>query len=188
MFYVVTGGSASGKSEYAENLACNLKGEGRLIYLATMSAGDIESQARIAKHRTNRAGKGFVTVEKSKNISEIIDDISKKDTILVEDLSNLLANELFEGDFETDFLHKSEKIADKIVLEIYEIVEKSDNCVIVANEIYNDDLSNQQKGGASDKNDTTKVYISQLGKIVNKLGLLSDHLIEIVCGIEVNIK
>ena len=36
MLHIVYGGSASGKSSYAESFAMSLQGEGRLLYIATM--------------------------------------------------------------------------------------------------------------------------------------------------------
>ncbi|MBQ9041751.1 MAG: bifunctional adenosylcobinamide kinase/adenosylcobinamide-phosphate guanylyltransferase [Eggerthellaceae bacterium] len=61
MIALVTGGAASGKSAYAESLAKALPGPH--AYVATMRHGDAETEARIARHREMRAGKGFVTVE-----------------------------------------------------------------------------------------------------------------------------
>ena len=63
MFTLVTGGAASGKSEYAESLAMRLPG--RRIYLATMRPADPESLARINRHRRLRQGRGFDTLERS---------------------------------------------------------------------------------------------------------------------------
>ena len=63
MFLLVTGGSGSGKSEYAERRVLEL-GAGYRIYLATMQCFDEESEKRVQRHRKMRAGKGFVTVER----------------------------------------------------------------------------------------------------------------------------
>ncbi len=63
MIYLVTGGSASGKSEYAERLVTAFGGKVR-YYLATMQPCDEESQRRIGRHRTMRKDKGFSTVER----------------------------------------------------------------------------------------------------------------------------
>ena len=57
MLILVSGGAASGKSEFAESLAVSSPGLPR-IYLATMKLWDAECEARAEKHRAMRAGKG----------------------------------------------------------------------------------------------------------------------------------
>ena len=63
MFFVVTGGSGSGKSAFAEKLTASL-GEGRRIYIATMMCFDEEGKKRISRHRAMRADKHFETLER----------------------------------------------------------------------------------------------------------------------------
>ena len=63
MFTLVIGGAGSGKSAWAEDLVRGL-GIRPCYYLATMQPMDAECGARIARHRAQRAGKGFVTVER----------------------------------------------------------------------------------------------------------------------------
>ena len=64
MTVLVTGGSGSGKSALAEQISERLRQpEKPFYYLATMQVWDAECEARIAKHRQQRAGKGFCTIE-----------------------------------------------------------------------------------------------------------------------------
>ena len=58
MFVLVTGGAASGKSAYAENLLLRSPASPK-CYLATMLAQDAESRARVERHRAMRKGKGI---------------------------------------------------------------------------------------------------------------------------------
>ena len=62
MMILVTGGSGSGKSAFAEDcvIAC---GEMPRICIATMYPFDEESRKRVKRHRDMRFGKGFETVE-----------------------------------------------------------------------------------------------------------------------------
>ena len=62
MMILVTGGSGSGKSAFAEDCVLAL-GEKKRIYIATMFPFDEESKKRVARHRNMRSGKGFETVE-----------------------------------------------------------------------------------------------------------------------------
>ena len=62
MLTIVTGGSASGKSEFAEGLVTASENKNRL-YIATMQVYDAEGEKRVARHRAMRAQKGFDTLE-----------------------------------------------------------------------------------------------------------------------------
>lgn len=59
---LITGGSGSGKSAYAEQLVTEF-GDFNRIYIATMYPFDEESHKRIKRHRNMRARKQFTTVE-----------------------------------------------------------------------------------------------------------------------------
>ena len=93
MLIFVYGGTASGKSAYAESLAASLAQPAPLIYLATMDASDPESLRRIARHRQQRAFAPFRTVEQPARIGQA--DFPQGAVVLVECLSTLTANELF---------------------------------------------------------------------------------------------
>ena len=71
MLVVVTGGSGSGKSAFAEETVLSL-GEARRIYIATMQAFDEESHRRIRRHRHMRTGKGFETIERYTELDELL--------------------------------------------------------------------------------------------------------------------
>lgn len=62
MLTLVTGGSGSGKSAFAEDRVLSF-GDAQRIYIATMHPFDEESHKRIERHQKMRAGKGFETVE-----------------------------------------------------------------------------------------------------------------------------
>lgn len=93
MLIVITGGAGSGKSEHAERLICAAAPDTRL-YLATMEPNGAAAQARIARHRALRQGKGFATVERTVDLGGLSLPI-RYQGILLEDLGNLVANELF---------------------------------------------------------------------------------------------
>lgn len=100
MLHIVYGGSASGKSSYAESFAMSLQGDGRLLYIATMYPYkwntieiDSETMQRINRHRAMRADKGFDTVECYRHVEHIV--AKRQDVLLLECMSNLLANEMY---------------------------------------------------------------------------------------------
>ena len=94
---LITGESGSGKSEYAENwLTGRNKKDGTYIYIATMQPYTEETMKKIERHHRLRAGKGFRTLEKYTDLSEL--EIPKNQGILLECISNLVANELYRED------------------------------------------------------------------------------------------
>ena len=93
MLILVTGGNGSGKSRFAESLASRFKG--KKYYAATMIPYGAEGAARKARHIRQRQGLGFVTVECPYSLDEV--PAGKDDLTLLEDVSNLLANAMFES-------------------------------------------------------------------------------------------
>ena len=69
MITLVTGGSGSGKSAYAESLLYSC--EGIRYYIATMQIYDAEGEKKVERHRKLRAGKGFLTIESPINVGKI---------------------------------------------------------------------------------------------------------------------
>lgn len=68
MLVLITGGSGSGKSAYAEQIFARLAGDGERYYLATMQVYGEEGRRKVERHRRLRAGKGFVTIEQPTDI------------------------------------------------------------------------------------------------------------------------
>lgn len=167
MIVLVTGGSGSGKSQLAEKISVSLKND-RLYYLATMKVWDDECRKRIEKHRIQREGKGFETVEVPVNLHECVTLLEPSQTVLLECMSNLLANEQFGGDTDTP--------ADKITEGLKLLFERTDSAVVVSNEIFTD-------GPFRDIH--MKEYADNLGKINCWIAERSDIVVEVSAGIPV---
>lgn len=181
MFIVVSGGSGSGKSAYAENRVLEF-GETNRIYIATMIAYGEEGQRRVRRHRELRRGKGFLTIEQplglcELSLSESMSDAASPDynnsihtTVLLECMSNLAANELFDehGSHEDAFA--------QIEAGIDSLLKQCDNLVVVTNEVFSD---------GEDYNFEMQTYLSLLGKINCMMAAKADEVIEVVCGIPI---
>ena len=91
--YLVAGGARSGKSRKGEELALELAGTGKPVFIATAEAIDDEMTTRIQKHQTDR-GDAFSLVEEPKNLSKALKEIDINATVLVDCLTLWLSNNM----------------------------------------------------------------------------------------------
>jgi adenosylcobinamide kinase/adenosylcobinamide-phosphate guanylyltransferase len=91
--YFVAGGARSGKSRKGEELAKNLAGSSRPIFIATAEAVDEEMTSRIKKHQDDR-GTAFDLVEEPKNLTKALKDVDADATVLVDCLTLWLSNNM----------------------------------------------------------------------------------------------
>ncbi len=89
---LIAGPNSSGKSRYAESLVAQSRAE--RYYIATMIEQNAENHARIEKHRAQRANLAFETLELPHRVGDA--PVTPESVVLLEDVSNLLANVMFE--------------------------------------------------------------------------------------------
>ena len=202
MLHIVYGGSASGKSSYAESIAMSLQGDGRLLYIATMypykwntTEIDPEMMQRIERHRAMRADKGFDTVECYRHVEHIV--AKRQDVLLLECMSNLLANEMYlEPDSDdgglAETMSEVEKagvgmsetlspVSKKIVQALVNLSTRVQDVVIVTNDVFSD-------GGSLTYDESTREYVKNLAEINCALARVAETVTEVVCGIPVIVK
>lgn len=166
MLNLVIGAAASGKSEYAEDIVMSLSGE--KIYIATMEPFGAEAEERIARHRVLRAGKGFTTVERPRNLIGLTPEADWN--VLIEDLPNLVANELFSPEGGG---------ADAVLSGVERICKTASNVTIVTGDIFSD-------GGTYDTG--TQEYMEMLADLHTKIAEKADNVVEVICGIPCAVK
>lgn len=170
MLTLVTGGSGSGKSEFAENLSVAYKSK-NLIYIATMFPYDDESLKKVERHKKMRKDKNFKTVECFTNLKDAV--IPENSTVLLDCISNLVANEMYLENGAKDLTVKT------IIDGVREIKDKCENFVIVTNEVFSDGI---------DYDAETMRYIKYIGEINKEIGKEADNVVEIVYSIPVYLK
>ena len=94
---LITGGSRSGKSSYALELARELARGHRLYFLATAQPLDDEMRLRIEHHRTRRPD-DFITLEEPIRLPALIADLGGKADVLVVDCLTLWISNLMGAD------------------------------------------------------------------------------------------
>lgn len=168
---LIVGASSSGKSELAEKMAVKINKieKKRLFYMATMKSVDAECENKIQKHRLRREGTDFLTIEKQVNVGECANIFLDGDCVLLECVSNLLANEMYDVDGAGNLS------VDNVVSGIKRIAERC-NLVVVSNEVGLDGV---------DYDEYTKEYVKNLGTINQRIAQISDEVIEVVSGVPI---
>lgn len=167
MLHIVTGGSGSGKSAYAESCILEFQGENR-IYIATMFPFDEESHARIRRHRKMRKEKSFSTIECYTGLEHV--EVDADADVLLECMSNLTANEMYQES------GAGVHTVDAILRGVDCLARQCRNLVIVTNEVFS--------AGITYDPDTMR-YLAYLGEINRRLGERADRVTEVVYGIPV---
>lgn len=195
MLHIVTGGSGSGKSAYAEELICRYRKSekvvpvpaftakdsdiGELIYIATMKPRGEETRQKIKRHRAMRDNKGFSTIECCAGLCLLTETggplflapsavARRKPFILLECMSNLAANELYgtkDGE---------RRAAERILKGIDNLYNACHSLVIVTNEVC------RELPCESREMDRYKQILS---KINEELTARADRVTEVVYGI-----
>lgn len=208
MITLITGGSGSGKSAYAEKYiyhASSEKGYKEKYYIATMQVFDDEGQRKIDRHRRLRAGKGFITIEQPRDIQNAVSKLQSENCLktgrsaLLECMSNLVANEMFPpadasgmqaAEAEKEALDDPENMKDyetaqisrvskKVLKEVSILSENVAELVIVTNNVFEDGVCYDE---------STMNYIKAMGIVNRGLAAMAEHVVEVVAGIPVTVK
>lgn len=208
MITLITGGSGSGKSAYAEKYIChvsNEKGCKEKYYIATMQVFDDEGQRKIDRHRRLRAGKGFITIEQPRDIQNAVSKLQSESSLktgrsaLLECMSNLVANEMFPSvdasgiqvaEAEKEALDDPENMKDyetaqisrvskKVLKEVSILSENVAELVIVTNNVFEDGVCYDE---------STMNYIKAMGIVNRGLAAMAERVVEVVAGIPVAVK
>ena len=128
----ISGGCKNGKSYYAQRLA-RAQQAAPLYYIATMKPVDAEDEKRIGRHRKEREGWGFTTVEQHTRIETIMDKCVPCGSFLLDSLTALLACEMFPAGGSVD-----ESASGRIKCGLSRLLDEIDDIVIVSDYIYSD--------------------------------------------------
>lgn len=166
MNIMLTGGSANGKSTFAEKLA--LQFPGPHYYLAAMRPYGPEAKQRIARHRAMHDRKGFHTVERYTDLAGLC--LPDRGTVLLECLCNLLNNEMF------DDAGQIRDALPQILIGLEALAAQSAHLILVTNDVGSDLLG-------YDKN--TLCYMKAMGQLNSMAARQMDAVLEVTAGIPI---
>lgn len=162
---LVTGGAASGKSALGERICCGFGN--KLLYVATMEPHSPEAAARILRHRAARAGKGFTTLECSRDLHKVVLERGY-DCALLECMGNLLAGQMFGAGTSSD------RLVETVLAGVRRLSAQLPQLVIVTNQVFS---------GAEQYGGDMAVYLDCLGKINAQVASEATAVVESVCGL-----
>lgn len=169
MMILLIGGAGSGKSSFAEALC--MKGPLPRYYLAAMQPYGPEGEARIARHRKLREGKGFETIERYTDYASL--KLPARATALLECAANLTANEMFAPDGSM-----TDPVA-RVLAGVDALRAQCALLVVVTNDVGSD---------GTEYDASTAAYIDALGRINRALAARADTVAELVAGIPLVLK
>lgn len=164
---LITGGSRSGKSSYAEQLALSLSCTP--VYLATARIWDEEFRERVRRHQERR-GPQWTNIEEEKYLSR--HDVSGR--VVVVDCLTLWSTNFF-FDLESDV----DRALDALKAEFDRFTDQDATFLFVTNEI--------GMGGTSD-NALQRRFTDLQGWMNQHVAARADEVILMVSGIPVKIK
>ncbi len=133
MRFLLSGGCKNGKSTLALALAL-AQGNGR-AYIATMKPSDDEDRSRIQRHRSEREGLGFETIEQGEQIEKITGCVPQGTSLVIDSATALLVNEMFPPDGKMD-----SGAAERVTQGLLKVLDAFSNVVLVSDSIYSDAL------------------------------------------------
>lgn len=134
MKIIVVGGTRSGKSFIAEEISKRINILDNIKYLATMKPDCKENLKRIETHIARRKNKNFITLDAFKNVDCVIEKLEKLDTVLLDSVTMLLNNEMF------DMGKVNKNIYKKIAEDIIKVSNNCKNIVAVTDYTFSDSI------------------------------------------------
>lgn len=194
MKILITGGCKNGKSSLAQKLACALAARkradpagqhdsighpypfGKLYYLATMIPRDEEDRARIARHREDREGLGFTTLEWGCSLSGHLSELDSTGTYLLDSLTALLSNEMFHPAPDGTWGGADDEAGGRLSRDLRRLSERVRDLIVVSDGIYSDACIYEEE---------TERYRASLATLEKGIAQYFDTVIECCAGIPV---
>lgn len=179
---LVTGGSRSGKSVLAEQKAVEY-GKRNVLYVATAIPTDDDMRERIRIHQERRDSE-WGTYEGYRDLGDVIRE-TEKDTILLDCITVLITNILFEEerDFDTISKEEIEDLESEVMLELGNIIkgarDGNKTLIMVTNELGMSMVSSYRLG---------RIFTDMAGKANQLLASFSDEVYISISGIPLRLK
>ena len=160
---LVTGGSRSGKSEWAEQLASNSNKSVIYVATATIDLTDKEWQSRIFQHQQRRP-KNWQTITENKDLDLVINSTLQTQCLLIDSLGTWVVNFL---DLDTN---SWQKITEKLLKSL----SNSQGSIILVGE--------ETGWGVVPAYQSGRIFRDRLGYLTRQIGAIADTTYLVVGG------
>jgi len=131
---LITGGSRSGKSGYAQRLAEAIPAPRTFVATCPVLENDTEMQARVLRHKEDRARHEWQTIEEATDLPRALREARESRVILVDCLTLWVNNLMYAAEQRQELLHEDGISAQcKIVLNT--CAELPGTIIFVTNEV-----------------------------------------------------
>jgi len=170
---LVTGAARSGKSYFAEKMAAEWSE--KVIYLATCVPGDDEMRDRVARHQARRPA-AWQTIEEPIDPAQVIKELDQTGQVFLLDcLTLLVSNWIFQYDEAPD----EDKILEKIAQLAKVGRDAKSHIIIVTNEV---------GWGIVPADPLSRLYRDIIGRANQIIAAHADQVFLTVAGIPVDLK
>lgn len=173
---LVTGGSRSGKSDFARNLAESVPGV--KAFVATCPEVDEETKIRIQRHQAERDPTIWTTVEEPLRLAETCASLTDHPVILVDCLTLWMSNLMFDAERRREELREEE--VGRIVDEVTDACRSLSGRVIF--------VTNEVGWGIVPENAYARRFRDLAGRCNRRFADAADAVVLVVCGYPVFVK
>lgn len=173
---LVTGGARSGKSSYALD-RCSVLGE-KKCFIATCPVVDPEMDDRILRHKNERNGLGWISIEEETKLVEAIENARDYDIILIDCLTLWINNLMYRAECNRTPFDEEEVLQE--ANKLGRAIKSFDGTVCL--------VTNEVGLGIVPDNKLARKYRDLVGSCNRILGQKADEVILVSCGIPLPLK
>jgi adenosylcobinamide kinase/adenosylcobinamide-phosphate guanylyltransferase len=173
---LITGGSRSGKSTYAQTFAESVSGI--RTYIATCPCIDEEMEKRIRKHREARQASSWQTIEETKDLAGALQRAKESKVIMVDCLTLWINNLMYEAELQGKGITE-EDIA-MLCRGLIEVCDDLPGTVIF--------VTNEVGMGIIPENPASRLYRDLAGRCNQIIAGRADAVTFLISGLPLNIK
>ncbi len=174
---LVTGGSRSGKSAYAQKLAESLPGA--RAFVATAPIIDEEMRERVQRHQKARErSAGWNTIEEPVHLARALTEAGRFDVLLVDCLTLWINNVMYEAEKQSQTIE--EEGIERLCGEVLDACAAHRGTVIF--------VTNEVGMGIVPENALARRYRDLVGRCNQAIAARADAVTFVACGIPLHLK